>query len=101
MKKHNLWIWLFVAVVVTVLVQKYSDKEPCTVPPIPSYFYNLDSYRTHRIQDEIDSVNGDRFDEEAARKRILSIPDDKLDAERRADLAFMTKTYNEAREHCR
>lgn len=101
MKKHGLWIWLLVAVAVTVFVHRCSDKKPCTVPPVPSYLYDLDSYRNHRIQDEVDGVNGDRFDDEAARKRILSIPDDKLDAERQADLAFSVKVYNEAQEHCR
>jgi hypothetical protein len=101
LKKHNLWVWILGAVAITILVQKYSTKTPCTVTPIPSYFYSLDSYRTHRIQDEIESVNGDRFDEEAARKRILSIPDDTLESERQTELVFMTKAYNEAREHCR
>jgi hypothetical protein len=74
---------------------------PPNEPPASSnaYLCDLGLYRQHTVDDEVaeaDRKGGDKFDEEAARKRIRSIPDDKLDLQRREDLAFTRKTYRDA-----
>jgi hypothetical protein len=71
-----------------------------------AYLCNLDSYRQEMIRqgvEDVDEHSGDKFDEEAARKRILAESDAELDLERQRDLAFTKGTYQKAgdtREVC-
>jgi hypothetical protein len=84
--------------------QSRPPDHPCsTIPKPPAYLYDLSAYREHRLQDELDEVDrrgGDEFDKDAARSRVLAIPDARLDKERRGELDFVTKTYNEAVRSC-
>jgi hypothetical protein len=92
LKKYDLWIIFAACAVIFWVGRAYEDahKPPCrTVPPPAAYLYNLDLYRAHSLQDELDEVeknDGDQFEEEAAHKRVAAIPDAELDKERRSDL---------------
>jgi len=71
-----------------------------------AYLCNLDSYRQEMIRQGVEDVeehSGDKFDKEAARKRVLAESDADLDLERRRDLALTVDTYRKSgdtREVC-
>jgi hypothetical protein len=107
------WAWfvlLGVCVCIAAVVGKslHPDADKVWRPSLATtaYMCDLDSYRQEMIRQAIEDVDehgGDKFDEEAARKRVLAEPDAQLDAERRGDLAFTRKTYRDSgdtREIC-
>ena len=73
---------------------------------ITAYMCNLGSYRQEMIRqavEEVDEHSGDKFDEEAARKRVRDESDAELNKERLDDLALTRSTYRNAgdtREVC-
>jgi hypothetical protein len=103
MKKYSTWVWILGLVVAFLVFAKF-DKKPCDkIPPVPSYLYDVGSYRNQRMQNELEEVDkngGDKFDREAARKRVLAMSDVQLESERQSELAFVTKVYEKAREGC-
>ncbi|MBS1816215.1 MAG: hypothetical protein JSS87_15195 [Acidobacteria bacterium] len=111
-KKRNFSDWVTVGsiclfvigIVISVGASKRPQEEEGLRPPLSdtNYLCSLQSYRRHILDDVIEEVQehgGDRFEEEAARKRILSIPYSSLEANRQADLAFTRRTYQEANDH--
>ncbi|WP_158785749.1 hypothetical protein [Granulicella sp. L46] len=66
-----------------------------------SYLCDAQSYRQKMLDDALEDVeehSGDKFDKEAARKRVLATPYATLESERLGDLAFVRKTYREAND---
>jgi len=107
------WAWfalLAVAVGIAAIIGKslHPDADKVYRPPLSmtTYLCELDSYRQRSIQDAIEDVDehgGDKFDEEAARKRVLAESDAELDRERLGELALTRKTYRDSgdtREVC-
>ncbi|MGD0096539.1 MAG: hypothetical protein ABSB60_08590 [Terracidiphilus sp.] len=107
------WAWfvlLAICVGIAVIVGKalHPNADQVNRPSltITAYLCDLDSYRREMIRqgiEDVDEHGGDKFDEEAARKRILAESDTELDLERRRDLAFTRNTYRnsgDAREVC-
>jgi len=94
-----------ILVVIGVLASHDGEKERGETPPVPlsqtSYLCDLSSYRQRMLDDAIFDVrehSGDKFDEEAARKRVLSKSVATLESERQADLAFARKTFQDAHD---
>jgi hypothetical protein len=107
------WAWfalLAVCVGIAAIVGKvlHPDADKVYRPSLETtaYVCNLESYRQEMIRQGIEEVEehaGDKFDEEAARKRVMAESDAQVDAERRGELAFIQKTYRDAgdtRELC-
>lgn len=107
------WAWfvlLGICVGIAAIVGKtlHPDADKVYRPPLATtaYMCNLDSYRQEMIRqgiEDVDEHGGDKFDEEAARKRVLAESDAELDTERRHDLAFTVDTYRKSgdtRELC-
>jgi hypothetical protein len=107
------WAWfvlLGICVLIASVVGKslHPDADKVWRPSLETtaYMCNLQSYRQEMIRqavEEVDEHAGDKFDEEAARKRVLAESDAELDAERRGALAFTEDTYRKSgdtRELC-
>jgi hypothetical protein len=108
-KTFPTWVWFVaggIAIYFASVVGKQLHPESAVPPPIPyqstpaanAYLCDLPSYRQHTIQDAEDEAeeNGDKFDVEAARKRVLAMSSDELDKQRREDLSFTRKTLRGA-----
>ncbi len=107
------WAWfvlLAICIGIAMIVGKalHPDADKVYRPSLATtaYLCDLESYRQEMIREGIEDVDehgGDKFDEEAARKRVLAKSDAELDAERRGELAFTRKTYRDSgdtREVC-
>ena len=107
------WAWfvlLGICVVLSSFVGKalHPDADKAYRAPLANtaYMCDLDSYRREMIRqavEDVDEHNGDKFDEDAARKRVLAESSVALEQERRRDLAFATDTYRKSgdtRELC-
>lgn len=107
------WAWfvlLAVGVGIAAIIGKslHPDADKAYRPSLATtaYLCDLDSYRQEMIRqgiEDVDEHGGDKFDEEAARKRVLAESNAQLDTERRGELAYIRKTYQEAgdtREVC-
>jgi hypothetical protein len=100
------WAWfvlLAVCVGIAAVVGNalHPDANQVYRPPLAttSYMCNLDSYRQEMIRqgvEYVDEHSGDKFDEEAAKKRVLAETDAELDLERQRDLALTRDTYRKA-----
>jgi hypothetical protein len=107
------WAWfalLAVCVGIAAIVGKalHPDADKVWRPSLETtaYMCNLDSYRREMIRQDVEDVDehgGDKFDKEAARKRVMAESAAQLDAERRGALAFTEDTYRKSgdtRELC-
>lgn len=102
---NSTWVLVvFIALVIIMIGVVNSNKKPSAKPAyctVPAYFYDLDSYRQHEVQEALEDVEehgGDKFDREAARNRILAESDEQLDTQRRGELAFTQKTIQDDKE---
>jgi len=109
MKKLPTWLWLLIGAVsiyAASIVGSWlhpNNKSAVNYDTSPAtstaYLCSIDSYRQQLIENEIEEVdqrNGDAFDKEAARKRILAVPLATLEANRQADLTFTRKVNRDA-----
>jgi hypothetical protein len=107
------WAWfvlLAVCVGIAAIAGKalHPDADKVWRPTLETtaYMCNLNSYRQEIIRqavEDADEHGGDKFDEEAVRKRILAESNAELEAERQRDLALTIDTYRKSgdtREVC-
>jgi hypothetical protein len=100
------WAWfvlLGICVCLAAVVGKslHPDADKVYRPPLTTtaYMCDLNSYRQEMIRQEVENADehgGDKFDEEAARKRVLAEPLAQLETERQRDLSFTIDTYRKA-----
>ncbi len=100
------WAWfvlLAVCVGIASVIGKaiHPDADKVWRPSLETtaYMCSLGSYRQEMIRqavEDVDEHSGDKFDEEAARKRVLSEPIEQLNQERLGEIAFTEKTYRDS-----